>query len=218
MPDRGQPGTFVQAGGAGDPRQCRHDDFPTGPDPGPPGGSVATALAEQRGDLVTALALVDSGPRLDAFISDGFVGELLFVPVAGQLLWRFRTDGLLLRGLATAFSRPGYRIPPELVEDVRGLTYHSLTTTSKAADAYLRQRTLPDRLAVLGKPLLVIFGQDDRRWRSASAAGYRTVPGATVELLPGAGHSPMLEDPARTAASLLAFATAHDAPPDAAAG
>ncbi|MEU1394035.1 MULTISPECIES: alpha/beta fold hydrolase [unclassified Nonomuraea] len=71
---------------------------------------------------------------------------------------------------------------------------------------------------MLGKPLLVIFGQDDRRWRSASAAGYRTVPGTTVELLPGAGHSPMLEDPARTAASLPAFATAHDVPPDAAAG
>ncbi|MGW4410192.1 alpha/beta fold hydrolase [Nonomuraea sp. NPDC004702] len=182
------------------------------------GGSVATALAEQRGDLVTALALLDSGPGLDAFVSDGFVGELLFVPVVGQLLWRLRTDGLLLRGLETAFSRPGYRIPPELVEDVRGLTYHSLTTTSKAAEEYLRQRTLPDRLAVLGKPLLVIFGQDDRRWRSSSAAGYRAVPGATVELLPGAGHSPMLEDPARTAASLLAFATAHDVPPDAAAG
>ncbi|MGW2160808.1 alpha/beta fold hydrolase [Nonomuraea sp. NPDC001699] len=182
------------------------------------GGSVATALAEQRGDLVTALALVDSGPRLDAFISDGFVGELLFVPVVGQALWRFRTDGLLLRGLETAFSRPGYRIPPQLVDDVRGLTYHSLTTTSKAAEEYLRQRPLPGRLAGLGKPLLVLFGRDDRRWRSSSAADYRTVPGATVELLPGTGHSPMLEDPARTAASLLAFASAHDGPRAATAG
>ncbi|GGS81907.1 alpha/beta fold hydrolase [Nonomuraea spiralis] len=182
------------------------------------GGSVATSLAEQRPGLVSALALIDSGPRLDAFISDGFVGQLLFVPVAGQLLWRLRTDGILLRGLETAFSRPGYRIPPQLVEDVRGTTYHSLTSTSQAADAYLRQRPLPDRLAVLGKPLLVIFGQDDRRWRSASAAGYRAVPGATVELLPGVGHSPMLEEPSRTAASLLAFTTAHDVRADATAG
>ena len=52
------------------------------------GGYVATALAEQRGDLVTALALIDTGPRMDAFISDGPVGKLLDVPVVGQLLWR----------------------------------------------------------------------------------------------------------------------------------
>ncbi|GAB2485600.1 hypothetical protein GCM10027187_61470 [Streptosporangium sandarakinum] len=61
----------------------------------------------------------------------------------------------------------------------------------------------------LGKPLLVIFGEDDRRWRSSSAADYLTVPGAEVEVLPGLGHSPVLEDPPRTAAPFLAFAAAH---------
>ena len=49
------------------------------------------------------------------------------------------------------------------------------------------------------------------RWRSSSAAGYRAVPGATVEMLPGAGHSPNLEDPPRTAMPLLTF-TANHAP------
>ncbi|WP_067170141.1 alpha/beta fold hydrolase [Microtetraspora niveoalba] len=44
---------------------------------------------------------------------------------------------------------------------------------------------------------------------SVSTAGYRAVLGARVELLPGVGHSPMLEDPARTAAPLLAFAAIH---------
>ena len=34
---------------------------------------------------------------------------------------------------------------------------------------------------------------------------YRAVPGAIVEMLPGLGHTPILEDPARTASSLLAF-------------
>ncbi|MDA2807726.1 alpha/beta fold hydrolase [Nocardiopsis sp. LSu2-4] len=70
------------------------------------GGSVATALAERRGDLVGGLVLIGSGPRLDAFASDGGVGRLLFVPVAGQLLWRLRTDGILRQGMSTAFSRP----------------------------------------------------------------------------------------------------------------
>ncbi|GAA4232404.1 pimeloyl-ACP methyl ester carboxylesterase [Streptosporangium album] len=178
------------------------------------GGSVATALTEQRRDMVTALALIDSGPRMDAFISDGPVGQLLFIPVVGQLLWRLRTDTIVRQGLDTAFSRRGYQIPQQLVDDVRGMTYHALTTTSRAVDDYLKQRALPDRLTVLGKPLLVIFGEEDRRWRSSSAAGYRAVPGARVELLPDVGHSPMLEDPPRTAAPLLAFTAIHAAQAD----
>ncbi|WP_020578440.1 alpha/beta fold hydrolase [Actinopolymorpha alba] len=171
------------------------------------GGSVATALTEQRGDLVTALALINSGPRLDAFISDGPAGRLMFNPVVGPLLWRLRTDKLIRQASSTGFSRRGYEIPQQLVDDVRGMTYHAFTATSRAADDYLKQRSLPDRLTALGKPLLVIFGEDDQRWRSSSAVEYRAVPGARVELLPGVGHSPLLEDPPRTAELLLAFTT-----------
>jgi pimeloyl-ACP methyl ester carboxylesterase len=175
------------------------------------GGSVATALAEQRRDLVTALALINTGPRADAFISNGLVGQLMFAPVVGQLLWRLRTDSLIRQAASTAVSRRGYEIPQEVVDDVRGMTYHAFTATSRAADDYLEHRVLPDRLTPLGKPLLVIFGTEDRRWRSSSAAEYRAVPGATVELLPGIGHSPVLEDPQRTTELLLAFTANHAA-------
>ena len=60
--------------------------------------------------------------------------------------------------------------------------------------------------------MLVIFGADDRRWRSSSAAAYRVVPGARVELLPGVGHTPMLEDPQTTSKLLLDFAAAAGHP------
>jgi pimeloyl-ACP methyl ester carboxylesterase len=40
------------------------------------------------------------------------------------------------------------------------------------------------------------------------------VPGARVELLSDVGHSPMLEDPPRTAALLLAFTAIHAAQAD----
>jgi pimeloyl-ACP methyl ester carboxylesterase len=170
------------------------------------GGYVATALAEQRGDLVTALALIDTGPRIDAFISQGLVGRLIEVPVVGQLLWRVRTDGLLRKGMSTAFT-PSFQIPQQLVDDARGVTYHALTAASRASGDYLKQRPLPDRLTALGKPLLVIFGEQDQRWRPASAGLYRAVAGARVELLPGVGHSPIFEDPPRTAALLLTFSS-----------
>ena len=105
-------------------------------------------------------------------------------------------------------SRPGYQIPAGLLNEVRAMTFQSLTTTTQASRDYVREQALPDRLAPLGKPLLVIFGEEDRRWRSSSAADYRAVPGARVEMLPGLGHTPILEDPARTASCLLAFTAA----------
>jgi pimeloyl-ACP methyl ester carboxylesterase len=123
---------------------------------------------------------------------------------AGGIGWRVRTDGLLRKSLSTAFT-PRFQIPQQLVDDVHGMPYHALTAASRASDDYLKQRPLPDRLTAVGKPLLVIFGEQEQRWRPASAALYRAVAGASVELLPGVGHSPMLEDPPRTAALLRTF-------------
>ncbi|MEU3778661.1 alpha/beta fold hydrolase [Streptomyces sp. NPDC032472] len=165
------------------------------------GGAVATALAAERPDLVTALALINTGPGLDAFIAPESAAA-----VPSQ--WP-PTDEQLRRFASTAVSRAGYRIPEELLDDVRRMTHHTFLATMQAVRSYLEQGALPDRLAVLGKPLLVVFGEDDRRWRSSSASAYRAVAGAEVELLPGLGHSPILEDPPRTAARLLAFTTIH---------
>jgi pimeloyl-ACP methyl ester carboxylesterase len=165
------------------------------------GGAVATALAEQRPELVTALALIDTGPSLDAFIAQEIA--------IGPAQWPQLTDEQIRQAMSSAFSRVGYQIPQQLVDDVRGMTHHSFTATMRATRDYLEQQALPDRLTALGPPLLVIFGEDDRRWRSSSAADYRAVAGAHVELLPGVGHSPMLEDPPRTAAPLLAFTAIH---------
>jgi len=167
------------------------------------GGSVATALAEQRPDLVTALALINTGPRRDASIAPESTG-------IGPSQWP-PTDEQTRRFTSNGFSRAGYQIPQEIVDDVRLMTYHSFTATAQGSRDYLEQQALPDRLMALGKPLQVIFGEEDRRWRSSSAADYRAVPGANVAMLPGVGHSPMLEDPLRTAAPLLAFTAIHAA-------
>ncbi|WP_232665761.1 alpha/beta fold hydrolase [Pseudonocardia sp. TRM90224] len=175
------------------------------------GGSVATALAELRGDLVAAIVLVNTGPNLDAFIPQGAVNQLLTTPVVGQLLWRFRTESLVRQAAANAVTRDDVEIPQSVVDDVLGLTYHAFVATDQAARSYLRQRPLPERLAALGKPLLVLFGDADRRWRSSSAEDYRVVAGVQVEMLPGVGHSPPIEDPQRTADLLLDFADRYEA-------
>ena len=73
---------------------------------------------------------------------------------------------------------------------------------------------MPERLAVLEVPVLVIFGTADRRWEPSSAHQYDAVPNARVELLPGVGHMPMFEAPETTSELLLGFtATDADIPP-----
>jgi pimeloyl-ACP methyl ester carboxylesterase len=171
------------------------------------GGYVATALAGQRPGLVSALALIDTAPDLDAVMDQGLLGRLLLAPLPGRLLWRLRTEVTIREALASAFTRP-IDIPGTIIEATMGMTHRALAATSRASDDYLKQQTLPGRLAALGLPVLVIVGADDKRWRSASAAAYRAVPGARLELLPGVGHTPMMEDPQTTSTLLLDFAAA----------
>ncbi|MEV6560495.1 alpha/beta hydrolase [Nocardia sp. NPDC051756] len=174
------------------------------------GGAVATSLAEQRPELVSALVLIDTGPSIADDTSETPTSRLLTTPVVGEALWQLRTDGLLRQALSGAFATDDFPIPQQFVDDLRGMTYHSLTATSAASHDYLRERTLPDRLTALGKPLLVIFGEQDRRWRPATSTdAYRTVPGARVETMAGVGHSPLVEDPSRTAGILLSFKDIH---------
>jgi pimeloyl-ACP methyl ester carboxylesterase len=156
---------------------------------------------------VAGLVIIDMGPTLDAKLPDSPLFRLLMTPVTGRLLWRLRTEGSVRKAARDGMARP-VDIPDVFVEHAQRLTLQDLLGVMGAARKYLEQQSLPDRLAPLGKPLLVIFGADDGRWRSSSAAAYRVVPGARIELLPGVGHTPMMEDPETTGALLLEFAEA----------
>lgn len=171
------------------------------------GCMVATALAEQRPDKVAALALIDMGPSLDAQMPEGLLVRLLLARFPGPLLWRLRNEATIRKALRSAFTRP-VDMPGAVIEAALGMTHRALSGTARGSDDYLRQQSLPGRLAPLGVPVLVIFGAEDARYPSSSAAGYRVVPGARVELLPGVGHTPMMEDPQTTATLLLEFAAA----------
>jgi len=164
------------------------------------GGMFATALTEQRPDLVTALAFINTGPTMAAYIAKE--------PAIRAASWAELTDDQIRQAMSDGF-RPGFEIPQSFVDQFRAIDFAAFAAISQANIAFLTERGLPERLALLGKPLLVLFGEEDRRWRPSSAADYRVVPDATVEMLPGAGHSPNLEDPRRTAALLLAFTATH---------
>jgi pimeloyl-ACP methyl ester carboxylesterase len=171
------------------------------------GCMTATALAEQRPDAVVRMALIDMGPDLDAKLPESPIFKLLAAPLIGRLLWRLRTPASIQKAARSGTARP-VDIPVAFVEHAQRLTRRDVVETLRGSRDYLGERSLPDRLTPLGKPVLVIFGADDGRWRSSSSAAYRAVPGARVELLPGVGHTPMMEEPQATGKLLLDFAAA----------
>jgi pimeloyl-ACP methyl ester carboxylesterase len=175
------------------------------------GCTVATALAEQRPGAVAGLALIDSGPSLEAKIPERPLFRLVLTQFPGRLLWRLRTEASVRKAVRTGFTRP-VDFPAAFVEHALEMTHQDFVGAMRGPLAYLGQRSLPDRLTPLGIPLLVIFGTDDQRWRSSLASAYQAVPGARVELLPGLGHSPMLEDPQTTGKLLLDFASSAGHP------
>jgi pimeloyl-ACP methyl ester carboxylesterase len=168
------------------------------------GCMVVTALAEQRPDAVVALALIDMGPSVEAKIPESPLVRLLLAPLIGPLLWRLKTGATIRKGARTSFTRP-VDIPDAFIEHTQGMTHRAFVGAMRGPLNYLARRSLPDRLTELGLPLLVVFGTDDQRWRASSAAAYRVVPGARIELLPGVGHTPMMEDPEATGALLFDF-------------
>ncbi|WP_241825292.1 alpha/beta fold hydrolase [Micromonospora sp. CB01531] len=177
------------------------------------GGYVATALAEQRPDLVRSLALISTGPSADALLPQPVLLRVLLAPPFGPLLWSTRSDAMIRRGISVTCARP-VEVPDDLVADLRGTTYRAMRTVLRRNTAYIAERRVPERLTALDVPVLVIFGAADRRWEPSSAHQYDAVPNARVELLPGVGHIPMLEAPETTSKLLLGFtATAADTLP-----
>jgi pimeloyl-ACP methyl ester carboxylesterase len=171
------------------------------------GGPVAVALAERSPRLVKRMVLVDSVPD-SSFGDVGFVAELPFKPVLGQLLWRVKPDASIRDGLEVAFA-PGFGVPEAFVEDVKRMTYGAYTGSHDAFDDYTGEKSLPRRAAAIGKPLLAIMGAEEQVAKDPrqSLAAYRAAyPAAEIRLIAGAGHSPNVEKPAQTARLILEFA------------
>lgn len=167
------------------------------------GGSVATALAEQRPALVESIVILDS-PSKSGDAELPFTARMGFVPVLGQAIKRVVPDGMVRDGLESAFA-DGFDVPDRFVEDFRDMTYTSYDDSHRGSDDYSKESGLAERLADESVPLLVVFGSEDELVDPNSAQGYRRVPGARVVVLDGVGHSPHVERPAATARLIADF-------------
>ncbi|WP_246249560.1 alpha/beta fold hydrolase [Actinomadura litoris] len=171
------------------------------------GGYVATALAERRPDLVRSLALISTGPSLDALLPQPLILRALLGPPLGRLIWSRRPEAWIRKGIMATAARP-VDVPDDLVAEVQGTTYRAFRMVMRENTAYINERSVPERLADLEVPVLAIVGAADPRWDPESARRYEAVPNVRVESLPDVGHLPIIEVPEETGELLLAFAAA----------
>jgi pimeloyl-ACP methyl ester carboxylesterase len=167
------------------------------------GGEVAIALAARHPELTRALAVIDSEPD-EKFVDPDLLASLSVKPVIGEAMKRLATDGTIRDGLGQAFEK-GYDVPDVFVDDFNKLTYTAYKQTYDESGDYVDEGHLARDVKSVRVPRLVIFGKDDRLVSPPLEAAdyYRRKFGVRVAIVPGAGHSPIVEQPDATARLLL---------------
>ena len=164
------------------------------------GSAVAVAVAERRPELLGRIVVIDEGPD-NGFGDQPLMTRIGFVPVVGELLHRLAFDAAIRDGFRDAFA-PGFDLadgfddPDQVVHDYRAMTFRSYKGSWDGEGSYLEDERLDHRIRRLDVPALILFGEHDSFFRAEeSAAAYRELPRARVEVLPGVGHSPPVERP-----------------------
>ena len=167
------------------------------------GGDIAVALATARRDLVDRLILIDANPEWRFFTLPAPVERTLW-PIIGQLQWRLAPDSMVRKSVQRQFG-PGFPVPQQSVRDVRRMTYTSYADSLEEFHRFLDIAPLNMRAARLRMPILVIWGTRDQLVKVQALNDYRSLPGASIELVAGAGHSAMIERPSQTAQLILGW-------------
>jgi pimeloyl-ACP methyl ester carboxylesterase len=170
------------------------------------GGAVAQALALDAPARVTRLCLVnstafDAWPRRAARLARSCaavapVGRALGAPLLAGLV-----HGSLLRGFSD--EEAGRRA---LDQFLRAYTTHLGVDTLVAQLRAVHDRTVPrlgERLATIGQPTAIVWGEDDP-WLSVRT-GERlreAIPGATLDVIADARHFTPEDAPARVASAV----------------
>lgn len=166
------------------------------------GGPVSVALAQRHPDRVRGLVIMDSSSRVE-YVDLPLPARVATAPVIGPALKQVVPESVYREELSKAFHE-GFDVPDSFVDDVMGMTYAAFDQSQTAGRDFTREQRLDDRIADTGLPVTVIFGAEDRIVDPKSADDYRDIPGAKVVVLPGIGHTPQMEAPARSVALIRA--------------
>jgi pimeloyl-ACP methyl ester carboxylesterase len=167
------------------------------------GGRIAWRFAADRPERVRRLVLLAP----DGYAAYGIEYDTpVRVPPLLRLL-PYTLPKPLFRQTATAAYADPAAMPPEVLE-----RYYEMTLAPGVRQAIL-DRTAGHMLARpepflrrIRAPVLLLWGERDRMVPVANAADYgRELPDSRLVVLPGLGHVPMEEDPARSLAPVRDF-------------
>jgi len=164
------------------------------------GGLVAIAVAEQDPERVERVVISDT-PASEDLVETLALAGLACTPVIGPAVDRLRSvDAVTDSSLQTGFAAE-YRVPPLAHRSLEQLTHTGVCHSGDQND----EQTAADRLVGLGKPVLVVWGERDVLTPTAANVERYRKAGLTPTIIPGVGHSPMIEAPGEFVNAITEF-------------
>jgi pimeloyl-ACP methyl ester carboxylesterase len=177
------------------------------------GGCISLRLAERKGDrLAGVVAAAPAGFQMSRIVAlverDPLLRSLLTLPAPVPAAVLRAAVGRLYRTIALSSPRA---VDGSLVS---AFTHHHRTREAVAGYLAVAHRLVPElrspyELARIDCPVLVVWGDRDRLlFHEGAQAIIDQVSDARLELLPGIGHCPQVEAPARLTELVLEFSDA----------
>jgi pimeloyl-ACP methyl ester carboxylesterase len=164
------------------------------------GGSVALALAGQDPERVERVVISDTPAEMSLAEMPALAG-LACAPIIGQAIDRLRpVDAISDSALQTGFASD-FAVPPLAHRSLEQLT-HSGLCHARGQDG---APAAVDRIARLQQPVLVVWGERDELTPTAANVERYRGAGLTPVVIPGSGHSPMVEAPGEFVNAITEF-------------
>jgi pimeloyl-ACP methyl ester carboxylesterase len=172
------------------------------------GGHIATALAEREPSLIESVAVIDTFG--DAGLREqSSLAEVGCWPIVGHAIDRFRRiDAMVEDSLQAGFAND-FAVPPLAFRSLERLTHRGVCESHPGVTMN-EERPVADRLAALDVPVLVVWGDQDVLTPTAPNVARYKEAGLRPVVIPGAGHSPMVEKPTALVRVLTPFTTAEE--------
>jgi pimeloyl-ACP methyl ester carboxylesterase len=173
------------------------------------GSALALELVGRRPDLVRSLVLTAAYAGWKGSLPPGEVGSRL----ASILHDLEGPPDAYARAFVPTLFTP--RAPTELVEETVAMVAELHPEGARTMARAMAEADLRDVLPLIRVPVLLLYGERDVRSPRAVAEGMaRSIPGATLRFLPGAGHQANLETPSAFNGAVLAFLADVDRGPE----
>lgn len=164
------------------------------------GGNVAIAVAEQNPERVERVVISDTPADADMVETPALAG-LACTPIIGPAVDRLRPlDAATDSSLQTGFAAD-YPVPPLAHRSLEQLTHAGVCHSGEQGN----EPVAADRLAALNKPALVVWGERDVLTPTQPNVERYRRAGLTPVVIPGVGHSPMVEAPGAFLSAVTAF-------------